>query len=80
MFLVNELDFVLQRATARSQAMTTSTKVLLALRFYASGSFQNVLADTIGVTQPSVSHAMNAVTNALYQKSIREIKMPNGVI
>lgn len=77
--IINELDSVLQRPTARSQALSTSTQVLIALRFYASGTFQNVLTDTVGVTQPSVSHAINAVTTALYKKAIAYIRMPIGV-
>lgn len=76
MQLIDDLDPVLTRVTKRSQALSTCVQVMLALRFYASGTFQNVIADTVGVTQPSVSNAITSVTEAFYHKAISEIKMP----
>lgn len=64
--------------TRRSHAVPTYLQVLLAFRFYASGSFQSVIADTIGLNQGSVSRVINRVTNVLYRFSLREIKMPRG--
>eukprot|EP00105_Crassostrea_gigas_P036952 XP_019921100.1 PREDICTED: putative nuclease HARBI1 [Crassostrea gigas] len=39
----------LQRATKRSQSISVEMQVMLALRFYASGSFLEVIGDTMGV-------------------------------
>ena len=57
-----------------------STQVLVALRFYASGTFQNVLASTAGMTQASVSRTIARVTMALSRISEAEIKMPSSVL
>ncbi|KAG7156852.1 nuclease HARBI1-like 20, partial [Homarus americanus] len=53
--LCEELDPFLRRRTRRSHAVPIHTQVLVALRFYASGTFQHVLGDTVGLTQASVS-------------------------
>ena len=46
--LFQEMEAQLQRRTRRSHALPTHTQVLLALRFFASGSFQYVIGDTVG--------------------------------
>ncbi|KAG7172991.1 nuclease HARBI1-like 6, partial [Homarus americanus] len=51
--LCEELDQFLRQRTTRSRAVPTHTQALVALRFYASGTFQNVLGDTVGLTQPT---------------------------
>lgn len=43
-----EMEPLLQRRTRRNHALPTHTQVLLALRLFASGSFQNVIGDTAG--------------------------------
>ena len=48
-YLVNLLRNDLQRVTRRNHALTVETQVLIALRFFACGSFQQVVGDTIGV-------------------------------
>ena len=55
--------------------LPVETQVLIALRFYESGGFQNA----VSVHQSSVSRAITSVTEALYQKGLREIKIPNGL-
>ena len=74
--LIENLDPLLKRNTQRSHALQTSTQVLVALRFYASGTFQNVIADTAGLTQASVSRIISNITEILAEKSKNEIKMP----
>jgi hypothetical protein len=51
-------------------------KVLMALRFYASGSFQGVIADTFGLSQPSVSRAISDVPTALVKRAGHYITFP----
>ena len=46
--LIRELEPHLQRRTRRVHAIPTHTQVLLALRFCASGSFQNIIGDVCG--------------------------------
>ena len=45
----------LERSTIRSNALSVSTQVLVALRYLATGSFQRVARDLHGVSQSSVA-------------------------
>ena len=74
--LINELDPHLQRATARSRPIPTSTQVLVALRFFASGSFQSTIGDAHGITQSSVSKILDDIIYILVRKAKRAINMP----
>ena len=67
----------ISRHTRRTRAIPVHTQVLVALRFYASGSFQSVVSDTVGLSQASVSRIINGVSNALFDKAQREIRMPH---
>ncbi|XP_045584851.1 putative nuclease HARBI1 [Procambarus clarkii] len=64
------------RITKRSRAIPCHTIVLVALRFYTSGSLQSVIADSTGLSQSSVSRIITEVTDAFYRKAVAEIKMP----
>ena len=77
--MIETLDPIL-KITRRSHVIPTSTQVLAALRFYASGSLQSVVADTVGLTQASVSRVISRVTNVLSEKSKEEIEIPSGVV
>ncbi|XP_061168264.1 putative nuclease HARBI1 [Saccostrea echinata] len=50
---------------------------MLALRFYASGSFMEVIGDTMGLDKSTVCRAINNVTDALLANKDRFIKWPN---
>ena len=51
--------------TSRSHSLPTTTQLAIALQFLATGSFQNVIASSHGISQPSVSRCIAAVTDAL---------------
>ncbi|CAC5400795.1 HARBI1 [Mytilus coruscus] len=53
-------------------------KVLIALRFYASGSFQNIIADTFNIDKSTVSRTIHSVSNALVRRAPKFIKFPSG--
>ncbi|KAG7174270.1 nuclease HARBI1-like 3, partial [Homarus americanus] len=76
--LCEELDPFLRQRMTRSHAVPTHRQVLVALRFYASGTFCNVLGDTVGLTQASVSRIIRNVTQILSDMARNEIKMPTG--
>ncbi|XP_050707633.1 putative nuclease HARBI1 [Eriocheir sinensis] len=78
--LCDELRPHLERRTRRAHALPTHTQVLAALRFFASGSFQTVIGDTVGMDQSSVSRAIDKVTQVLCVKASQEIKMPTTAI
>lgn len=74
--LCEEIGPQIRRRTSRTRAIPVHTQILVALRFFASGTFQNVVGDTVGLSQPSISRVINSVTEALFNKAIREIRMP----
>ncbi|VDI31307.1 Hypothetical predicted protein [Mytilus galloprovincialis] len=75
--LCNELRPDLEKATLRSHSIPVELQVLSALRFYASGSFQNVIGDVFGLSQPSISRCINDVTDALVRRINQYIKFPD---
>ncbi|XP_075739831.1 putative nuclease HARBI1 isoform X1 [Rhipicephalus microplus] len=74
--LCTTLEPRLQRPTARSRTLPVDVQVLLALRFYASGSFQSMVGDTVGVSQSSASRIVAQVTDALCSLAAEHIRFP----
>ncbi|KAG0419614.1 hypothetical protein HPB47_003973 [Ixodes persulcatus] len=66
----------LRRPTARNCALPVDAQVLLALRFYASGSFQSVVGDVANMSQTSASRIINSVSSALCNFAEKGIKFP----
>ncbi|VDI35353.1 Hypothetical predicted protein [Mytilus galloprovincialis] len=63
--------------TQRSHALSAEMQVLVALRFFASGSFMQVIGDTVGIDKSTVSRCVNKVSKALASKSDQYIKWPS---
>ena len=55
MFFTKLLHDDLMRNTNRNHALTVQQQVMIALRFYASGSFLQVIGDTLGLDKGTVS-------------------------
>ncbi len=53
-------------------------QILMALRYYASGSFLKVIADTMGVSKASASRALVAVSACLEKMAPDWIVFPTG--
>jgi len=51
-------------------------QVLIALRYFASGSFLQVVGDTMGVDKGTVSRCIQRVSHALAAKTDQLIKWP----
>jgi hypothetical protein len=77
-FIVDVLRTDLERPTKRGHALSPETQVLIALRFFASGSFQQVIGDTIGVDKSTVSNVVRDVSLALVSRTDQFIKWPNA--
>lgn len=74
--LCNLLAGDLERATRRNHALTVEQQVLAALRFYASGSFQNVVGDVAGLSKASISRSVFRVSMALANRIQNYIHFP----
>ncbi len=55
----------LERKDNRGGSLTVACQVAAALRYYASGSFQQIIGDTIGMSQQSQSNVITSVSTAL---------------
>ena len=77
-FLIDLLSDDLKRRTARSHAIDPLVQVLVSLRFYASGSFLEVIGDTFGLPKSSVSRIVTDVSAALVGKQSEFIVWPSN--
>ena len=60
------------RPTARSRALSVELQVVLALQYFATGSFFAVTGDTVGVSKSSVSRSVHAVSRSITRHLARE--------
>ncbi len=74
--LLNRIGPQLMHATRRNFALSPEVQLLAALRFYATGSLLQVLGDGLGLSDASVSRAVQAVTIALLPLAAEHIKFP----
>ena len=75
-FLIGNLKDDLQRQTRRNHALSPTLQVLAALRFFASGSFLQIIGDTIGLPKSTVSRIATDVSKALVNKQEEFINFP----
>ena len=70
-FLVDLHRDDLERSTSRNHALSPTVQVLVALRFFASGSFLQVIGDTLGLSilNPLICYEVSPST--LLQCSLR---------
>jgi len=54
-------------------------QLLVALRFYATGSFQLVVGDTFAISKSTVCHTVHRVTDAIASLRDRYVKFPSTV-
>lgn len=70
------LERDLARPARRSGALPVSLQVIVELRYYATGSFQSVLADGHGISTMSVSRCVRDVSFCISQRMQDHIKYP----
>ena len=75
-FLVELLREDLERQTSRNHALSLTVQVLVALRFFASGSFLQVIGDIVGLPKSTVFRTMRDVSAALIQKRNEFVHWP----
>ena len=66
----------LERATRRNLALEPELQVCLALRFFATGAFQNIIGDDFQVSKDSVRRSIFGVADALLCHADHFIKFP----
>ena len=60
----------------RSHAIPLTLQICTALRYFATGSYQNLIGDANTVSQPSVSRIVKKFSSSLTSKSGNFIRMP----
>ncbi len=73
-YITNLLREDLSRDTQRGHALEPEQQVLIALRFFASGSFLQVIGDSLGVDKSTVSRVVRDVSLALNRRRDQFIK------
>jgi nuclease HARBI1 len=76
--LCNSLREELQHATHRNEALSVENQLACALRYYATGSFQQVVGDTLHVSVSTVNRVITRVSTALTNKLNEHVKFPNA--
>ena len=76
-YITNQLHEDLVRDTQRGRALEPEQQVLIALRFFASGSFLQVIGDSLGVDKSTVSRTVRDVSLALNRRRNQFIKWPS---
>ena len=79
MYILNILkDDIKEARDKRGYPIPPDVQPQVALRYYATGSFQIVCGDVCNVSQPSVSRIVRKVSNARAKKSKDFIVFPTG--
>lgn len=76
--LVDMVRDEVEHATQRNMAVPCLLQVLCALQFYATGTFQQTVGDTIKISQPSVCRIINRVSKAFARKLRYFVKYPTN--
>ncbi|XP_067635479.1 putative nuclease HARBI1 [Eurosta solidaginis] len=74
--VLDKLQHKIRNYTERNRALSPLEMLLLALRFYASGSFLITVADFCGVSVATASRVVRKVSIAIAELSAEYIKMP----
>lgn len=74
--LVRLIGHRLERPKKRNQPLSPRQQIMIALRFYATGNFLQVIGDTFGVDVATVSRVLTNVTDALFNLKDLVIQFP----
>jgi len=78
LLLLNKIQAELQHASERNHALPPMLQLLLALRYYATGSFQIVISDLAGVHNATVCRAVHRVSRAIAGQRSNYVKFPRS--
>ena len=74
--IVDELRNDLEYPVTRQGSLPAASQVRVALRMYATGCFQNLVAETIGIDQSKASRTIHRVTNVLVHRMHDWVRLP----
>ena len=74
--IVDDVREAIEYTTTRQGSLSALLQVFIALRFYATGCFQNLVGEMIGVDKSTASRAIHRVTNAMVALMPRWVYMP----
>lgn len=77
MSLYDNIGADLEPSTARNSSIPGMLQIFTALRFYACGSYQTVVGDSVGVHKSSVCRIVQKVTDRLVQLRNQYILFPS---
>jgi nuclease HARBI1 len=77
-FFCKQIKDDLEPETLRSQPISSMNQLLIALRFYATGSFQLVVGDTFAVDKATVCRILHRVTRAIANLRQKYVKFPDS--
>ena len=76
-YIVGLIHDELSYESRRNNPLTPLYQVLVALRYFATGSFYLTLADTLVLSKSAAGRAVRRVTDLLCERARAFIKMPN---
>lgn len=77
--LLHLFDDDIKHPTARSDALSSELQLCIALRFYASGSFLEVIGDTANVHKSTVCRVVDSVSNMLCRRLDEFVYFPENL-
>lgn len=78
MFIVEMIRPQIASATRRSMSLSPLLQVLLALRYFATGSYFSLVGESMGVSKAATIQAVHRVTKAICDLGRRFISFPTG--
>ena len=74
--IVDEIQDDIKYPATRQGSLPAVLQLLITLRFYATGCFQNTVGEMIGIIQPTASRTIHQVTNAIRQHMDLWVHLP----
>ena len=76
--LLEQIQDQIEESSDRSQALSPSLQLLIALRFLATGTFHRVTGDMVGVARTTAGRKIHKVIDAIAGLRAQYIKFPEG--
>jgi hypothetical protein len=78
LFLCSLIENGLQHKTQRSSPLPPLLQVLLALRFYATGAFYQLVGDSLAISKSTAGRAVRGVTSLLCTLAQQYVRFPTA--